>query len=475
MWRLDSDERAGYLGHIERKLQRPAFGLRVRATIAWALIALALATGVAVFSYQVTRSELVEERRERATAQAYLNARLVRSGLRSSAPDLSAILTSLEGNAGSSSLTRLDGEWFASAVGVGPDMVPLELIDVVDRNESGRVVTAIDDASFVVVGVPIAESNASYFELVALDDVDSTLRSLARNLIIGAIVATAVAALVGWYASGRILAPLRRMARAASAIAGGNLGTRLDAFGDGDLEPLQQSFNRMADAVEERIAREHRFTSDVSHELRGPVATMRSSIQLARRRMDDPDALRDAVGQLDERTHALHELVDDLLEMSRMDAGVAELQLDSLSPGELVGAAVAMTASDGVTIDVADDVPERIVADKRRLGRSLMSLIENAEKYAAGATRVEVVATDDQLRFAVEDAGPGIPQHERRHVFARFARGEDARLGSVSGSGLGLALVEEHIRLHGGSVHVEDASSGGARFVLEIPIRRDVP
>lgn len=467
-----------------RQPRRPTIGLRARATIAWAIIALVLAAGVAAISYNVTRSELTEERRDRAAAQAYLNARLVRSGLRSGAPDLSAILSSLEGNVGSSSLTRLDGEWFASSVGVGPDLLPQQLIDVVKAGDSGRAVTSIGGSPYVVVGVPIAESSAAYYELVVLDDVESALSSLARNLFLGAAAATVAAALVGWYASGRILAPLTGMARAASSIAAGNLATRLDASDDPDLKPLQQSFNQMADAVEERVAREHRFTSDVSHELRGPVAAMNSSVEVARRHMDDSAAVRNAIEYLDERTDALQELVVDLLEMSRMDAGVAELQLDPIEPAALVDAVVEMTGSHGVTVEIADDVPEIIVADKRRLGRSMMSLIENAAKYAGGATHIEVTVVDGRIRFAVEDAGPGVPVPERRHVFGRFARGEKARSGAVAGSGLGLALVEEHIRLHGGSVFVDDAGAGagaggdeggdegGARFVLDIPIRR---
>ena len=454
-----------------RPPQRPTFGLRARATLAWALIALALAAGVATISYQVTRGALVEERRERAAAQAYLNARLVRSGLRASDPDVSSILASLEGNVGSASLTRLDGEWFASSVGIGPDMLPRSLVDVVESGQSGRIVTSVGGTPFVVIGVPIAESTARYYELLSLDDVESTLQTLGRNLSIGAAAATVAAALLGWYASGRILTPLRRLARAASSIAAGNLSTRLDAVGDRDLEPLQASFNRMADVVEERIAREHRFTSDVSHELRGPVAAMKSSVEVARRHQDDPDAVRDVLGHLEERTDALQQLVVDLLEMSRMDAGVAELQLDPISPAELVEAAIRMTRSQGVRVEVADTVPETIVVDKRRLGRSLMSLLENAQKYAGGASRVELDRVDDVVRFAVEDTGPGIPSHERRHVFGRFARGEQARGGSVAGSGLGLALVDEHIRLHGGWVRVEEAAGGGARFVLEIPIR----
>jgi len=112
-----------------------------------------------------------------------------------------------------------------------------------------------------------------------------------------------------------------------------------------------------------------------------------------------------------------------------------------------------------------------VIADKRRLGRSLVNLVENAERYAGGATRIAVAREGETVRFTVEDDGPGIPIHERRHVFGRFARGEHAHTGSTEGTGLGLALVEEHVRLHGGRVRVEDGDGGGARFVIEIPLR----
>ena len=449
-------------------------GLRARATLAWALIALLLAAGLSLVAYQVTRSELVDERRDSATAQAYLNARLVRSGLRTAVPDVNAILSSLAGNAGSVSLARVDGQWFAGSVGVGPDVLPAALVEAVEEGDAGRTVAAVDDAPHVVVGVPIAEASARYFELVSLEDVDSTLATLARYLGIGAVVAAGLAALAGWYASGRVLRPLRHMAGAASEIADGNLDTRLDVMGDPDLEPLQRSFNRMADAVEERIAREHRFTSDVSHELRSPLAAMLSGIAIARRHEHDRAAVDEALGLLEDRTEAFHQMVIDLLEISRVDAGVAELQLEAIDPHALASSVVAMTAADGVSIDIAPDVPDVVNADKRRLGRSLVNLVENAERYAGGATRIAVGRDGDLVWFAVEDDGPGIPVHERRHVFGRFARGAHAHTGSTEGTGLGLALVEEHIRLHGGRVRVEDADGGGARFVIEVPLRSAV-
>ena len=438
------------------------------------LIALTLSVALALLAYQLTRTELVDDRESRAATQAYLNARLLRSSLRTPEPDVAAILSSLEGNAGSTAIALVDGQWFAGSVGYGPDSVPSSLAETVADGQAGRQIAAIDDRPHVVVGVPVAEFDARYFELVPLDDIDDALADLARGLAAGAAVATLAGALAGWYASGRVLRPLGRMADAASEIAEGDLHTRVDALGDPDLERLQDSFNRMADSVQERIEREHRFTSDVSHEVRSPLAAMLSAIHIARRR-DDPDAVDDALAQLEERTQAFHDLVVDLLEISRVDAGVAELEVEQLDPRALVDAVLEAMDLGAVPVDVGDAVPPTIRADKRRLGRMVINLLENAERYGGGATRVELAGGDGVVRIAVEDSGPGVPDHERRHVFGRFARGETARAGTTEGTGLGLALVAEHAHLHGGRVWVEDAPGGGARFVIELPDERGEP
>ncbi len=446
-------------------------GLRARATLAWALIALVLSVGLTVLSYQLTKSELVSDRQDRASTQAYLNARLLRSGLRNPAPDISDLLSSLEGNAGSRVITRYEGEWYAGSVGASSDELPSSLLGLLDDGEAGQQRIDIDGTPYVAVGVPIAEASAEYYELVPLEDVDDALGTLAVGLSIGAAVATGLAALAGWYASGRVLRPLRRMAVASTGIAEGRFDTRLDAVGDPDLVPIQSSFNRMVDAVEERIEREHRFTSDVSHELRSPLAAMLSSIEIARAQSRDPQAVDEALDHLHRRTDAFHQLVNDLLEISRVDAGQTRLEIEPIEPERLIGAVVEMTGATGVTVEIADDVPDVVEADKRRLGRMVMNVIENADRYAGGATRIALDRHDGMLRITVDDDGPGIPEHERRHVLGRFARGERARKSTTSGTGLGLALVDEHARLHGGRVDVDAAPGGGTRVVIESPVR----
>lgn len=389
--------------------------------------------------------------------------------MRARDPDVTAILSSLESNAGSAVLARVSGEWFSGSVGSGPESLPDSLTDAVSQGVAGHQRARIDGVVQLAIGVPITSVDTWYFELVPMDDIDRTLGGLVNRLVAGAAVAAVVAAVLGWFASGRVLRPLRRFAGAAERIADGALDTRLHTGGDRDLGALERTFNRMASAVQERVAREARFTSDVSHELRSPVAGMLSAISVARRAKGDAAVMERTLDALDERVQLLHTTVEDLLEISRVEAGVATLQLEPVDPVRLAEAVLARMNLRDVPISVAGAVVP-VELDKRRVGQMLQNLLENAERYGGGATRVEIEAASGLLRLAVEDDGPGVPDHERSYIFERFARGDSASSSSALGSGLGLALVSEHASLHGGRVVIEERT-GGARFVVELPMR----
>ena len=193
---------------------------------------------------------------------------------------------------------------------------------------------------------------------------------------------------------------------AAEAIAGGRLDTRLEGGDDPDLEALVTSFNHMAQALEERIERDGRFASDVSHELRSPLMTLAASIEvLATRREEMPDeSAQAAVDLMAADIARFQQLVDDLLEISRFDAGVARLSLDEVSPVELVHQAVDVSTDRDVPIEAAPTLDELVVrADKRRLVRVIANLLDNAEKYGGGATGVTV----DRTRRLRRDRGRG--------------------------------------------------------------------
>jgi signal transduction histidine kinase len=166
-------------------------------------------------------------------------------------------------------------------------------------------------------------------------------------------------------------------------------------------------------------------------------------------------------------------MVTDLLEISHFDTGSAELSLDDVRVDELVQHAVQAGGNGTLPVELAPDVAGlQVSVDKRRIERVVANLVENAAVYAGGVTRLAVEATGDKVRLIVEDAGPGVPPGGRERIFERFFRGSAAgRRGAGDGTGLGLALVAEHVRLHGGRVWVDDRPGGGSRFVVELPIR----
>jgi two-component system sensor histidine kinase MtrB len=162
-------------------------------------------------------------------------------------------------------------------------------------------------------------------------------------------------------------------------------------------------------------------------------------------------------------------LVLDLLDISRLDAGVERLDLGPTDLEALLRRAVARTGSPCEVV-VADDVPAEVMLDERRIGQVLTNLLDNAQRYGGGATAMSVAANAGRLSIFVDDAGPGVAESDRGRIFERFHRGTPL-VGDTSrkGTGLGLALAREHIALHGGTLIVAAAPTGGARFVIDLP------
>jgi two-component system, OmpR family, sensor histidine kinase MtrB len=262
------------------------------------------------------------------------------------------------------------------------------------------------------------------------------------------------------------------VAEAAEAVSSGRLDARLDVGNDPDLATVATAFNQMTNALDERIKRDARFASAVSHELRSPLTTLTAGMEvLLARREEMPERAQQALDLVAAEIDRFQRLVQDLLEISRYDGGVATATWEDVRLGEFVLHALRVSGRRGFLVDLEPAAASAVVrADKRRLERVLANLIENADNYGGGVVRVGLEQVNGHLRLAVEDAGPGVADDEREQIFERFARGHAARSrGSSDGTGLGLSLVAEHVRLHGGTVWVEDRKGGGARFVVELP------
>lgn len=456
-------------------------GLRARLTLAFMLSSALLATLMAATTWGLTRENIVDQREGSVTRQAFRNAELVSTQLgdRPTADALAQPLPVMKGDTPSQSLLIRDGQTNQTSAAYGRSAIPTSMMRLVRSGQAARMRVSINGQPELVIGIPLEPVDTYYFEFVSLADTQATLESVSAALIGATLVTGLVGAGLGWWASRRTLRPLAEVSAAAEAIADGRLDTRLESVGDPDLGVLASSFNHMATVLEARIDHDGRFASDVSHELRSPLMTLSASIEvLASRRDDMPDeSARSALDLMVADVARFKQLVEDLLEISRFDAGAARLELSDVRPAELAAQAVAWSSAPDLPIELDSELAGVVIrADKRRLMRVITNLLDNAAKYGGGATRMELLRLPGALLIAVEDNGPGVPSDEREVVFDRFSRGTGSKKrGGSEGVGLGLSLVAEHVALHHGRVWVEDRPDGesGARFVIELPVAWD--
>lgn len=458
-----------------RPLPRLRFGLRSRITIAFALGGLLLSTLLATVTMTLTRQRLLEDAEDNALIVSINNASRLRNNLSAGADlaEVETILGTLTRPEGASTLVRLDDEWLPDPQ-FTPDQVPADLLRAVETTGAHQMLVRLDGEPNLLVAIPIPGFDLEFIQAVPLVAVEDSLDTLRLILIAAAALTTGLAAVFGWWASRRTLLPLRRVSEAAHAIADGQLDTRLEEPADRDLAMLATAFNDMAGALQDRIERDARFASEVSHELRSPLMTLTASVAVLEGRRDEmPERAQTALDLLSSDLARFSALVEDLLEISRFDAGAARLELSTVRAVEFVRAAVAAVGAD-VEVRHApgvDLVSARL--DKRRLVQVIANLIDNARKYGGGPTGIDLRLAGDMLEIAVEDGGPGVPPEEREVVFDRFSRGSaGGRRGDDTGTGLGLSLVDEHVRLHDGRVWVTDRLDGepGARFVVQLPL-----
>jgi two-component system, OmpR family, sensor histidine kinase MtrB len=452
-----------------RRLAR--FSLAARLALAWSLGAGIITGLVGGSSYYLVRNFLIDQRDGTARSQAYVNAQRVSSGLRARDPDVQKILESLRKEQGSFAFLQYKKEW-RGGIGFFKDAVlPASLKGHLAKGKAGkqRFVLPNDGPVALAIGVPLPSVNATYVEVFPLDPLSATLSKLGTYVVAGMLGALTVGAALGAWTARRLMRPVAQVARAAEALADGALDTRLQAEGDPDLNRVAASFNTMVDAVQKRIEREERFASDVSHELRTPLGVMSAAAQvLDRRKGEMPDRAAQAVDVITGQLTKLSSMVLDLLEIARIDAGVADVHFESCSIAALTKRIVE---GQSVSLDVMDisekGADAHAMLDPRRFEQIIRNLIDNAKKYGGGVTAVKVNADRRFVYVSIEDSGPGVHESERTRVFERFARGRSTH--DVPGTGLGLALATDQAALLNADLSVENISCGGARFMVRIP------
>ena len=454
-------------------------GLRARITLLFALGGLLLANTIGLVTLTLTRRSLLVERDAAALASFAENGQRFQRqvGDDPAAEGVAAILESLTTTSGALPLVRFGDEWNGLNLLVfSEETVPATLLGLVSQGSAGRTRITLNGEPAIVSGVQLPGRDAAYFEAVLIGEVDDTLRSLGLILLGVGTVTTLVAAAFGLWASRRALRPLADIRTAAESLAAGELQTRLDPPADADLASLSASFNGMAQSLEDRIERDARFASEVSHELRSPLMTFSASAEVLNNDRDKmSERSQTALVLLTDDIARFTQLVENLLEISRYDVGTAALQAEPVFFAEFVRHAISYSTRPDIALSVSEEGESLvIVADKRRLAQVIANLVDNADKYGGGNFEVEISSEQDVTFLVVQDHGPGVPVAERQIIFDRFSRGSSGRRrGQNTGTGLGLSLVSEHVRLHNGRVWVEDRLNGrpGARMVVALPIR----
>ncbi len=304
----------------------------------------------------------------------------------------------------------------------------------------------------------------------SLESADTATTAVTTLLAVGVPVLVALMGIGTWIVVGRSLRPVDRIRREVDAVRGDARGARIAVPDTGDeVARLADTMNAMLERLDRSAPAQRQFVADASHELRSPIASVRQHASVAAAHPD-----RIGVGELAEVVTAendrLARLVDGLLVLSKLDErGVADGRAVDLD--DLVLAEVSRVRSAGlVTVDGSGVGPARVLGDAGVLSRVVRNLVDNAVRHASGRIALGVRAEDAWAVLTVDDDGVGVPGPERDRVFERFVRLDEARSRDDGGSGLGLAIVRDAVRAHGGSVVIEDAPLGGARFVVRIAL-----
>ncbi|MEH3136222.1 MULTISPECIES: MtrAB system histidine kinase MtrB [Mycolicibacterium] len=388
------------------------------------------------------------------------------------------------------------GDGPRAATAAGPvQQIPTALRDFVQAGQVSYQYAGVHTDGFsgpaLIVGSPGASArstvtNLELYLIFPLSNEESTIALVRGTMATGGIVLLGLLAAIALLVARQIVLPVRSASRIAERFAEGHLTERMPVRGEDDMARLAVSFNDMAESLSRQITQleefgnlQRRFTSDVSHELRTPLTTVRMAADLIHDHSDELDpALRRSTELMVNELDRFETLLADLLEISRHDAGVAELAVEAVDLRATVQSALDnvghLAADAAVQLDV--DMPaDGVIAevDPRRVERILRNLIANAIDHAERKpVEIRMAADEDTVAVTVRDHGVGLRPGEEKLVFSRFWRSDPSRVRRSGGTGLGLAISIEDARLHQGRLEAWGEPGNGACFRLTLPLVR---
>lgn len=385
------------------------------------------------------------------------------------------------------------GDGPRAATAAGPvDQVPTTLRDFVKAGQVSYQYATVHTDSFagpaLIVGSPTMSrvTNLELYLIFPLNSEQTTIQLVRGTMATGGLVLLVLLAGIALLVSRQVVLPVRAAARTAEQFAEGELTERMPVRGEDDMARLAVSFNDMAESLSRQIEQleefgnlQRRFTSDVSHELRTPLTTVRMAADLIYDHADDLEpTLRRSSELMVNELDRFEMLLNDLLEISRHDAGVAELSVEAIDLRATVTGALDsvghLAADSGVEMRL--DMPDSEViaeVDTRRVERILRNLIANAVDHAEHKpVQIRMAADEDTVAVTVRDHGVGLRPGEEKLVFSRFWRADPSRVRRSGGTGLGLAISVEDARLHQGRLEAWGEPGNGSCFRLTLPLVR---
>lgn len=471
-----------------------------------------------VLQRQITDG-LAESRAEAAVAETNRAVRDAEGRLRAAGGrdvDVATLLTQLV----SAVVLRADAQGYAVVIagpltesggrgglstssGVDATSVPQDLIDVVEDAESSGISWTYaqiryhdelrPDTAGVATGtrmlLPADGGTYAIYSLYPLSQEQETLRLVGRALLTSAVLLLLLVAGVAWVVTRQVVTPVRLARSVAERIAAGHLEERVKVRGEDDLARLGTSFNQMATSLQRQIRKleemsmiQRRFVSDVSHKLRTPLTTVRMASEVLHDARADFDPVTARAAELlQAELDRFEDLLSELLEISRFDAGAAILELEDVDlvalAHRVAESTAAVAASHGTRVVVrAPQEPVVAEADPRRVERIVRNLVTNAIDYAESSDILIILGVNDEATaLAVRDFGVGLARGDETRVFDRFWRADPARTRTMGGTGLGLAISLEDALLHGGWLQAWGEPGVGSQFRLTLPRRAGTP
>jgi signal transduction histidine kinase len=454
-------------------------GVRWRATLA-ALLVVAVALAAGTFALLELTSERIESSaRDSAIARAESLEALVAAGalvdpLPGRDPELFAQVVDQDGAVVASD-RAISGVPAVAEIDVAPGQRRLETLDDILEGFEDEDAGLEDQGPYAVVaiGVTLPSGNGTVLVAASLEGAAQAERAVLPLLGIGLPLLLVLVGLTVWRLTGRALRPVAEMSEEADRISALALDRRLTLPAAADeLHELATTLNDMLERLEGSAIRQRRFVADASHELKSPLATMRTMVEVAAREGRDTDA--SLLDDLAAEIQRMQALVSDLLYRARHGESHSRVRREEVDLDQVaVAAAGTLGANTELQVHTTDINPVRVIGDPDRLMRLVRNLTDNAGRHAVSTVWLATSVQGEEAVLTVADDGPGVPAGEAERIFERFVRLDESRARDTGGAGLGLAVARAIARDHGGSLVMKDKGERGATFEIRLPAADD--